>query len=107
MPTVFPQSTTSFYQRDEMMSHTEIPQRFGTIIDAVVLHKKSKIVVVRDRKAAAVILSADKYEEMVQAAELVEELEILDVLKKRRKEDVKNGISFEDILAEHKLLVTN
>jgi PHD/YefM family antitoxin component YafN of YafNO toxin-antitoxin module len=108
MPTtIFPQTTASFYQRDEMMSSTEIPKRFGSVLDTIVLHKKSKIVILRNNKAEAVILSATKYEKMAQAAEILEELEILDILKKRRKDNIKNGISLEDLLAEHKLSVTN
>jgi len=57
------------YEREEIMSSSEVVRNFGSVLTSVVQHKRDKIAIVRNNRLEAVLLAADVYEQMQKACE--------------------------------------
>ncbi|WP_022670850.1 type II toxin-antitoxin system Phd/YefM family antitoxin [Hippea alviniae] len=88
---------------DKMISITELQKQLPKIIRDID-SEKTKVFVSRRNKIKAVIMSTEEYETLLEAAGLLEELDISENLKKRMKNyNPDNNISWEDIKAKYEL----
>jgi PHD/YefM family antitoxin component YafN of YafNO toxin-antitoxin module len=56
------------YGREEIMSSSEVVRNFGAVLNSVVQHQREKIAIVRNNHLEAVLVAADVYEKLEQAA---------------------------------------
>lgn len=56
------------YGREEIMSSSEVVRNFGAVLNSVVQHRREKIAIFRNNHLEAVLVAADIYESLVQAA---------------------------------------
>ena len=89
---------TSF-KRDEMISATTAAKTFGKVVADLAEHKREKTAVVKNNEITAVILPVDEYEYMADLVEFVEQLEIYDLVTRRKKSGGKK-IALDDLLQE-------
>jgi PHD/YefM family antitoxin component YafN of YafNO toxin-antitoxin module len=61
----------SKYEREEIMSSSEVVRNFGTVLTSVVQHKREKVAIVRNNKLEAVLLAVDVYERLEKTCEAV------------------------------------
>ncbi len=88
---------------DKMISITELQKQLPKIIRDID-SEKTKVFVSKRNKIKAVIMSTEEYETLLEAAGLLEELDISENLKKRMKNyNPDNNISWEDIKAKYEL----
>ncbi|WP_456325886.1 type II toxin-antitoxin system Phd/YefM family antitoxin [Desulfonauticus submarinus] len=86
-----------FIDTDQMVSVTELQKQLPKFIRSVDT-EKTKIFVSKRNKVKAVILSADEYENLMKAVELLEDLEISKNIEKRMKNyKPENNVSWEEI----------
>jgi len=86
-----------------MISITELQKQLPKIIRDID-SEKTKVFVSKRNKIKAVIMSTEEYETLLEAAGLLEELDISENLKKRMKNyNPDNNISWEDIKAKYEL----
>jgi PHD/YefM family antitoxin component YafN of YafNO toxin-antitoxin module len=75
----------STFTRDEMISATTAAKNFGKVMSDLAENKRDKTAVVRNNEITAVILTVENYEYMSDIVDFVEQLEIFDMVTKRKK----------------------
>ncbi|KGI55603.1 type II toxin-antitoxin system Phd/YefM family antitoxin [Campylobacter sp. MIT 97-5078] len=63
----------SFHQ-EEIFTATEVVRNFSTILEKVSKNKNGKLVILKNNKFQAVMLSMDEYERLVNAVNLLENI---------------------------------
>lgn len=88
---------------EQIMSVTQLQRQLTKKIREV-SESNIPVYILKNNQVAAVILSADEYEMLKQAEEILEHLEIADVVEKRLKNYTPNeNISWEDLKQKHGL----
>jgi prevent-host-death family protein len=62
------------YTKDEIMTATDVVRNFSSVLKSVAKKEKEKIVIVKNNNFDAVMISVDKYEKMVEAMEILENI---------------------------------
>jgi prevent-host-death family protein len=81
------------YAREEMVGITELTKSLGKYLDKVVSHRLNKLAIVRRNEPEAVIIPIEEYEYMRKMADIAEDMEIAETIKKRML-DPKNPPKF-------------
>ena len=89
------------YTKEEIQSSTTIARNFGSILDNLKNRKLEKVAVMRNNIMVAVIIPIEEYEYYQSKNDLEEHVELYSIIKKREKEDIEKGISFESVLDEY------
>ena len=80
------------YARDEMVGITELGKSLGKFLDKVVQNPMNKLAIIRRNEPEAVIIPIKEYEQMREAANRYEDMQIAEIIKERvinRKEPIK------------------
>ena len=83
------------YTRDEIISATELARNVSKTLQSITEQKKEKIAISKNNKLEAVIIDIEAYEQMKEAAELLEHMEIAKIVEERKDSEL---IDFETIL---------
>ena len=90
------------YTQNELVSATEISKQFGEYISKVKNGLVDKIGVLKNNKLNAVILSVEEYEKMVNAMEILEDMDIFEEIHERLNSNEKL-LDGNDVLKKHGL----
>jgi len=91
------------YTQNELVSATEISKQFGEYISKVKDGLLDKIGILKNNKLNAVILSVEKYEQMVMDLNRLEDMEIAQEIAQRIKTAKEEYIDGEDVLKKFNL----
>ncbi len=58
------------YAREEILSSSEVVRNFGAVLNSVVQHQREKVAIIRNNRLEAVLLAADVYERLENAADM-------------------------------------
>lgn len=56
------------YAREEILSSSEVVRNFGAVLNSVVQHQREKVAIIRNNRLEAVLVAADVYERLENAA---------------------------------------
>jgi PHD/YefM family antitoxin component YafN of YafNO toxin-antitoxin module len=87
------------YQKDEIVSASNIARGFANVLSSITSGAKDKIAISKNNKLEAVIVGIDQYEAMREALEILEHQDIYRAVKEREASD--NNISLEDAMKLH------
>ncbi len=62
------------YTKDEIMTATDVVRNFSSVLKSISRKEKEKIVIVKNNNFDAVMISVDKYEKLVGAMEILENI---------------------------------
>lgn len=62
------------YTKDEIMTATDVVRNFSSVLKSVSRKEKEKIVIVKNNNFDAVMISVDRYEKLVGAMEILENI---------------------------------
>ncbi|SFV88484.1 hypothetical protein MNB_SUP05-SYMBIONT-7-205 [hydrothermal vent metagenome] len=71
------------YAQNELASATQVAKQFGEYITKVKEGAVDKIGILKNNKLNAVILSVDRYEELSEAMEILEDIQTYETIKDR------------------------
>ncbi len=91
------------YEKDELMSSTEIARNFNSVLDSLRSREKDKIVVMRNNGIEAVVVSVEEYEKMQETTELFEHAQIHKAVKNRENTPLEDYVGLDRLLADHGL----
>ena len=91
------------YTQNELVSATEISKQFGEYIAKVKNGVVDKIGVLKNNKLNAIILSVDEYENMVEAINAMEDMQIYEEIKYRLKTPQNELLDGSDVLKKYGL----
>ncbi len=86
------------YQSDELMAATEVAKKFGSVLTRLSKHTVNKIGVLKNNKLEVVIIPTEDYDQMQEALDILEHLELKTLIKKREKTPRSKYIDFDTIL---------
>jgi PHD/YefM family antitoxin component YafN of YafNO toxin-antitoxin module len=86
------------YTKEEIVPSSVIARRLGDVLNQLKNNKLKKIAIIRNNQLEAVILPVLEYEELNDKAELGEQIEIYNIIKKRENDNLENAISYENLL---------
>ena len=81
------------YTKDEIISASDVVRKLPSLLKEVASQDKARIVIAKNNKLEAIILSIDAYEKLQEAYELMEHMEIYQNIKDRENSQV---VSLED-----------
>ena len=84
------------YSRNEIISSSKTAKNFGQILESLKSGELKRAVISKNNELEAVILSIEKYEEIMDMAELIEHIQIARLVKERENELPE--ISLDDLL---------
>ncbi len=70
--------------KEEIVSSSKASKNFGQILERLKSGQTEKIIISRNNKLEAVIIHIEEYEQVKEAFELVEHLEIFQLISKRK-----------------------
>jgi PHD/YefM family antitoxin component YafN of YafNO toxin-antitoxin module len=91
------------YKKDEILSTTTVAKSFGKVLSNLENHKIDKVIVAKNNKLEAVILSIDDYENMAELYNIMEHMEIYQIIKKRLLKHDKKRVELDTLLKEEKI----
>jgi len=62
------------YTKDEIMTATDAVRNFSSVLKSISRKEKEKIVIVKNNNFDAVMISVDRYEKLVGAMEILENI---------------------------------
>lgn len=62
------------YSKDEIMTATDVVRNFSEALKKVSSRKKEKIVIVKNNRLEAILLSVEEYEKMQEAVGILEKI---------------------------------
>ena len=62
------------YTKDEIMTSTDVVRNFSSVLKSISRKEKEKIVIVKNNNFDAVMISVDRYEKLVGAMEILENI---------------------------------
>ncbi|MDX1808188.1 MAG: type II toxin-antitoxin system Phd/YefM family antitoxin [Sulfurospirillaceae bacterium] len=62
------------YTQDEIVSATDAVRNFSSVLKSISSKTKEKVVIVKNNRFEAVVLSVEKYEKMEKAVEILENI---------------------------------
>lgn len=62
------------YSKDEMITATEVVRNFSAVLKSVSQKEKEKVAVVKNNKIEAIFISADQYEKMKDAMDILQKI---------------------------------
>jgi len=62
------------YTKDEIMTATDVVRNFSSVLKSVSRKEKEKVVIVKNNNFEAVMISLDRYEKLVGAMEILENI---------------------------------
>ncbi len=62
------------YTKDEIMTATDVVRNFSSVLKSISKKEKDKIVIVKNNNFDAVMISVDKYEKLIEAMEILENI---------------------------------
>ncbi len=62
------------YTKDEIMTSTDVVRNFSSVLKSISRKEKEKVVIVKNHHFDAVMISVDKYEKLVSAMEILENI---------------------------------
>ncbi len=95
--------------KEEIVSSSKAGKNFGQILERLKSGQTEKIIISRNNKLEAVIIPIEEYEQVKEAFELVEHLEIFQLVSKRKSQKAvatldnlisESGISRKDLRKE-------
>ncbi|MCK5566957.1 MAG: type II toxin-antitoxin system Phd/YefM family antitoxin [Actinomycetia bacterium] len=95
--------------KEEIVSSSKASKNFGQILERLKSGQTEKIIISRNNKLEAVIIPIEEYEQVKEAFELVEHLEIFQLVSKRKSKKAvatldnlisESGISRKDLRKE-------
>lgn len=84
------------YTRNEIISSSKTAKNLGQILDSLKKGKLKRAVISKNNELEAVILPIERYEEIMDMAELIEHIQIAKLVKERENELPE--ISLDDVL---------
>jgi len=88
------------YTKEEILPSSVISKNFGSVLNKLRQKKLRKVAVIRNNKMEAVIIPIKEYEDIKQAVEYYEQLEIYNNVKDRMKDSLEKTIPIENISEE-------
>ena len=89
------------YQRSEIIASGKLAKKLGAVLSNLTSGRSKRIVISRNNKLEAVILPVDDYEQLENAANILEHNEIALIISRRAKE--KATVSLEKLLSEESI----
>ena len=86
------------YQRSEIIASGKLAKKLGAVLSNLTSGRSKRIVISRNNKLEAVILPVDDYEQLENAAKILEHNEIAIIISRRATE--KATVSLEKLLSE-------
>lgn len=80
------------YSQNEILNISELSKPLTNFIEKISTKTVEKLAIVNQNKAEAIIISADRYEKILELEEFLDDLEVAQIIKERvldRKEPVK------------------
>jgi len=62
------------YTKDEIMTATDVVRNFSSVLKSISRKEKEKVVIVKNNNFDAVMISVDRYEKLVGAMEILENI---------------------------------
>ena len=62
------------YTKDEIMTATDVVRNFSSVLKSVSTKEREKVVIVKNNHFDAVMISVDKYEKLIEAMEILENI---------------------------------
>lgn len=62
------------YTKDEIMTSTDVVRNFSSVLKSISRKEKEKVVIVKNNNFDAVMISVDRYEKLVGAMEILENI---------------------------------
>ena len=85
------------YRRDEIISVSDLARNLSTALGGLLDYSKEKLAISKNNKLEAVIIPIDEYEQMKEAYEEMENMQIAKMIDERK--DSKT-ISFDELLTK-------
>jgi len=89
------------YAKDEIISSSRIAKNFGSVLSELKNGTKQRAIISKNNELEAVIIPIEEYENIKEAFELIEHLDIYEIVQKRKNS--KPEISWEEIKKENKI----
>ena len=86
------------YQRSEIIASGKLAKKLGAVLSNLTSGRSKRVVISRNNKLEAVILPVDDYEQLENAAKILEHNEIAIIISRRATE--KATVSLEKLLSE-------
>ena len=86
------------YQRSEIIASGKLAKKLGAVLSNLTSGRSKRVVISRNNKLEAVILPVDDYEQLENAAKVLEHTVIATIISRRAKE--KATVSLETLLSE-------
>ncbi len=81
----------------QMVSISDLQRKLGEISEKV---SEQDVLVLKNNKPEFIIVAPDKYEELIKAFDLIEQLDIYETIEKRRKKSSLNGKQMLELLGK-------
>lgn len=86
------------YQRNEIISATDIARSFSSALSSILEHGKEKLAISKNNKLQAVLINIEEYERLKQAYDRLEHIEIAQEINTRKNSKT---ISLEESMKQH------
>jgi len=84
--------------KEEIVSSSKAGKNFGQILERLKSGRAEKIIISKNNKLEAVIIPIEEYEQVKEAFELIEHLEIFQQISKRKGK--KTVVALDDLILE-------
>ncbi|MDA8212041.1 MAG: type II toxin-antitoxin system Phd/YefM family antitoxin [Clostridia bacterium] len=81
----------------QMVSISDLQRKLGEISEKV---SEQDVLVLKNNKPEFIIVAPDKYEELIKAFDLIEQLDIYETIEKRREKSSLNGKQMLELLGK-------
>ncbi|MBW1753671.1 MAG: type II toxin-antitoxin system Phd/YefM family antitoxin [Deltaproteobacteria bacterium] len=88
----------SAYERSEIIASGKAAKRLGTVLSDLKSGRLKRVVISRNNVLEAVILPVEEYEQLEDAANILEHMKIARIIAQRAKEET--AVSLEEMLNE-------
>ncbi len=86
------------FTKDELVSSSKASKNFGQILNRLKSGKAEKIVISKNNELEAVIITIEEFEQIKEAFELIEHLEISRIIEERKNKKAVIGLN--DLISE-------
>ena len=86
------------YTEQELVQADEARGNISDFLNSIRSRQMKRIVIVRDDRPEAVLMSIDEYERLCEASELLEHLEIYKTVREREQTPAEDYINHEEML---------
>ncbi len=88
------------YTRDEIVSATELARNFSGTLNSIINEERERVAISKNNKIEAILIDIEEYERLKELYDLIEDTEIVKIIKDRNKTPKKDYISLEESAKE-------